>query len=74
MTMIEVQDAYIARVAAAHAKIGPRSAGIAFNRSKRAARKEAAARLVKIGYSESDAAFIIRDAHDIFWLEVNARD
>jgi hypothetical protein len=73
-SMIQIQDAYISRLAIAKAKMGKQASGLAFNRSKRAARKEATAALLKIGYSESDAAFIIRDAHDMFWLEANAQD
>lgn len=72
-TMIEIQEAYIARVSAAHAKQGKRSAGLMFARTKGAARKEATKALLKTGYTEAQAAIIIRDAHDMFILERDAR-
>lgn len=69
MTMIQIQEAYIARVAAAWAKVGPRTKGHRFERSRRAARNEAFARLEKLGFSDIDARVVISDAHDMFDLE-----
>jgi Holliday junction resolvasome RuvABC DNA-binding subunit len=69
MNMIAVQDAYVARVGQAWAKQGPRSAGLMFARSKRAARKDAMAALIKLGYSGASAAQIVQDAQDMFALE-----
>jgi hypothetical protein len=73
MSMIEIQQRYIDRVAAAHAKQGRRSAGLMFARTKGAARKEATAALLKCGYTAEQAAAIVKDAHDVFILERDAR-
>lgn len=73
MNMIEIQEAYIARVAAYHAKMTKRSAGLVFASVKRAARKEATARLMRLGYNEASTAQIVKDAHDVFLLEASAR-
>jgi hypothetical protein len=73
-SMIQVQEAYVSRLHLARAKMGPKASGITYNRSKIAAGKEAAASLLRLGYSESDAKSIISDAHDMFLLEHNARD
>lgn len=73
MTMIEVQETLIARYHAAFAKQGKRSAGLMFARSKRAARKEATRQLVKMGWTEEQAAIVIRDAVDMYHLEQAAR-
>ena len=69
MNMIAIQEAYIARLLAANAKIGKRSSGLAFARTKRAARKEAESKLIKLGYYQNDAAQIVSDAFDMFVLE-----
>jgi hypothetical protein len=71
-SMIDIQDAYIARVMAAFAKVTPRTKGHRFGRARRAARKQAITRLIKRGYSARDAAQIVDDAHDVFLLEANA--
>lgn len=73
MSMIEIQQRYIDRVARAHAKQGKRSAGLVFARTKGAARKEATAALIKCGYSAEQAEVIVKDAHDMFVLERDAR-
>ena len=72
MNMIEIQDAYIARITLAHSKITARTKGNRFNKTRNAARKEAAARLVRLGYAEDAATQIIKDAHDMFTLEISA--
>jgi hypothetical protein len=72
-SLIEIQEAYIARVAAAHAKITPRTKGNRFGRTRGAARKEAIRRLIRRGFDEAGAALAVKDAHDMFLLELNAR-
>lgn len=72
-SLIEIQEAYIARVSAAHAKVGKRSAGLVFARTKGAARKDAIRELIRRGFDEAGAALAVKDAHDMFLLEVNAR-
>jgi hypothetical protein len=67
--MIDIQDAYIARVMAAFEKVTPRTKGHRFGRTKRAARKQAITRLIKRGYSAKAATQIVNDAHDVFLLE-----
>lgn len=74
MNMIEIQDAYVARLMLAHSKITARTKGHRFNRSKGAARREAVARLLRKGYTEADAAVIVKDAHDVFLLEVACQE
>lgn len=74
MTMIEIQDAYVARVALAHSKVTSRTKGDRFKRSKRAARKEAIACLLRTGYTEADATVIVKDAHDMFLLEAACQE
>lgn len=74
MSLIAIQEAYIARVSAAHAKITPRTKGDRFGGTRRAARKEAIRQLVRRGFDEPGAALAVKDAHDIFLLEVNARE
>jgi SOS response regulatory protein OraA/RecX len=70
--LIDIQDAYIARVMAAYAKVTPRTKGNRFGRAKRAARKHTITRLIRRGYSAEDAAQIVNDAHDVFLLEAAA--
>lgn len=72
MTMIEIQDAYIERVSVAHGKITARTQGHRFARCRAAARREAIRQLAKLGYAEEAAKQIVRDAHDIFILEMAA--
>lgn len=72
MNMIEIQDAYVSRVLAAHSKIGKRSAGLRFAGAKRAARKEATKRLARIGYDDAAISAIIKDAYDMVVLEIAA--
>ena len=74
MTMIQIQDDLIHRLLVARAKQGPRSAGIMYSRTRRAAYAEAAKRLARLGYSEAQANQIIKDAHDMYLLERNTRD
>ena len=74
MNMIEIQDAYVARVMLAHSKITLRTKGHRFNRSKAAARKEAVSRLLRKGYTEADAVVIVKDAHDMFLLEAACQE
>jgi hypothetical protein len=74
MTMIEIQEAHVARLLAAHAKIGPRSAGLMFARTARASKKRTIQQLVAKGYDEAHAQQITRDAYDMFKLELDARD
>lgn len=74
MNMIQIQEAYIARLHAARAKIGRRASGLAFSRSKVAARKELVKALTKIGYSAHDIQGVQTDAHDMYLLEINARE
>jgi hypothetical protein len=71
-SIVDIQDAYIARVMAAYAKVTPRTKGNRFGRTRRAARKQAITRLSKRGYSAKDAAQIVNDAHDVFLLEAHA--
>ncbi len=71
-SIIEIQDAYIARVMAAFKKVTPRTKGNRFGRAKRAARKQTITRLIKRGYSAKDATQIVDDAHDVFLLEAAA--
>jgi len=70
MTLIEIQDAYIERVTQAYAKITLRTKGDRFGKTRRAARKEAHKRLTKLGYNDYVAAILIRDAHDVFKLNI----
>ena len=72
--MIEIQDAYVARLLQAHAKITARTKGDRFRRTRTAARKDAVRRLTRKGFDEAAALQIVRDAHDVFLLEVGARD
>jgi hypothetical protein len=72
MNMIEIQDAYVARVYAAHCKINSRTKGNRFQRSRSAARKEATARLLRHGFKADDITLIIKDAHDVFLLEIGS--
>lgn len=72
-TMIQIQEAYIARVGRYHAKMTKRSAGLVFARVKRAAREDGVRDLIKLGYTELQAYAIMKDAHDMFLLEANAR-
>jgi hypothetical protein len=74
MSLIEIQEGYIARVSAAHAKITRRTKGDRFGKTRRAARKEAITKLIRRGFDEIGAALAVKDAHDMFLLEVNARD
>jgi hypothetical protein len=71
-SIIDIQDAYIARVMTAFKKVTPRTRGNQFGRTTRAARKHAVIRLIKHGYSARDAAQIIDDAHGVFLLEASA--
>jgi len=73
-SLIEIQEAYIARVSAAHAKITKRTKGDRFGGTRRAARKAAIGQLVRRGFDEAGAALAVKDAHDMFLLEVNARE
>jgi hypothetical protein len=73
MNMIAIQQAYITRVALAHAKQGKRSAGLMFARTKSAARKDGIRDLIKLGYTESQANMIMKDANDMFILERDAK-
>ena len=69
-TMITIQEDYVARVTTAHGKITPRTKGDRFGKSRRAARKDATARLLRLGYTEAQAVQIVKDAHDMFLLEI----
>jgi hypothetical protein len=73
-SLIGIQEAYIARVAAAHAKITPRTKGNRFNRTRSAARNDAIRLLTRRGFEEASARLIVKDAHDMFLLELNARE
>jgi hypothetical protein len=70
--MIDIQEAYIARVMAAFEKVTPRTKGNRFGRAARAARKHAIARLIERGNSARAATQIIDDAHDVFLREAAA--
>lgn len=73
-SLIEIQEGYIARVMAAHAKITPRTKGNRFAMTRGAARREAIRKLVRRGFDEAGAALAVKDAHDMFLLEINARE
>ena len=73
-SIIDIQDAYVARVVAAFEKVTPRTKGDRFGRAKRAARKQAITRLTKRGYSAEAATQIVNDAHDVFLLEAGAKE
>lgn len=73
-SLIGIQEVYIARVTAAHAKITPRTKGSRFNRTRCAARKDAIRHLTGRGFDEAGAALIVKDAHDMFLLEINAQE
>jgi hypothetical protein len=73
-SLIEIQEAYIARVAAAHGKITARTKGDRFRRTRSAARKDAIRQLTGRGFDEAGASLIVKDAHDMFLLELNAQD
>lgn len=73
-SLIEIQEAYIARLMAAHAKITPRTKGDRFARTRGAARREAIRKLLGRGFDEAGAAIVAKDAHDMFLLEINARE
>ena len=73
-SLIEAQNAYIARVAAADRKQGPRSAGLMFARTKRAARRELTETLIARGCSEKQAASAVNDAQAMFILRKLAND
>jgi hypothetical protein len=72
-SLIEAQDAYVARCLAAHRKQGKRSAGLMAARTRRAARKMLHAWAVKSGYTELQADSIVQDAYDVYLLERDAR-
>jgi hypothetical protein len=65
-SIIDIQDAYIARLMAAFKKKTPRTKGNRFGRAKRAARKQAITRLIRRGYPAKSATQIVDDAHDVF--------
>ncbi len=73
MTMIEIQDAYIERLRRMR-PMGLRASGVERDRQIRAARREAKRALHKLGYPESGAAHIIKDAHDMWELEGHPQD
>ncbi|MCK1671099.1 hypothetical protein [Bradyrhizobium sp. 150] len=73
MNMIAIQQEFITRVARAYAKRGKRSAGLMFARTKSAARKYGIRDLIKLGYTESQANMIMKDANDMFILERDAK-
>jgi hypothetical protein len=72
-TIIDIQQAYIDRLLRAYAKIGPRSCGARFARSKRAARNEAIRAFTKLGFNETETRQLVVDAYDMFILERDAR-
>jgi hypothetical protein len=71
-SIVDIQDANVARVMAAFKKVTPRTKGNQFGRTTRAARKHAITRLIKHGYSARAATQIVNDAHDVFLLEASA--
>ena len=73
MSMIEIQDAYIERLRRMR-PLGPRASGVERDRQIRAARRQAKRMLHNLGYSETDAAQIVKDAHDMWELEGNPQD
>ena len=72
MTLTEIQQEYIDRLLAAHGKITPRTKGDRFNRTRIAAYKHAVKLLKQKGYGAASIPTILKDAHDVFLLEVNA--
>jgi len=68
-SMIEIQEAYVARVSLAWSKVNARTKGHRFQKSRRAARKDAMKRLTRMGWDEASAAQIVKDANDMFELE-----
>jgi hypothetical protein len=72
MTMIEIQQAYIDRVIPAYLRITERTKGRRAQKTKAAARREAMARLIRLGFTEDNAAVVVQDAQDIAILEISA--
>ncbi len=64
MALIEIQDAYIERLRRMR-PLGPRASGVERDRQIRAARRQAKLMLHNLGYSETAAAQIVKDAHDV---------
>jgi hypothetical protein len=73
MTLIKIQGAYIERLRRMR-PIGLRTSGVERSRQIRAARRQAKLSLHKLGYSEGDAAQIVKDAHDVWELEGTPQD
>ena len=73
MTLIEIQDAYIERLWRMR-PLGPRASGVERDRQIRAARRQAKLMLHNLGYSETAAAQIVKDAHDVWEIEANPPD
>ena len=72
MTMIEIQQAYIDRVVPAFLRITERTKGRRAEKTRSAARREALARLQRLGFTPDNAALVIKDAQDIAALEIGA--
>ena len=72
MTLIEIQQAYIDRVVPAYLRITERTKGRRAQKCKAAARREALARLMRLGFTEANAEIVIKDAQDIATLEISA--
>lgn len=70
MSMIQIQDALVARYVAAEQRAGKRSCGALASRIRRGARNEADRQLAKLGFDRASRAIIIRDAIDVAELEI----
>jgi hypothetical protein len=69
-SLIEIQEAYIARVSnIRYRPLCNGSAGLRRSRSIRAAKRDAIKTLMRQGWTEADAAVVIKDAHDMYQLE-----
>jgi hypothetical protein len=74
MTIIEIQQAYIDRVVPAYLRITERTKGFRAQKTKGAARREAMARLQRLGFTDANAALIVKDAQDVAELELSASE
>jgi hypothetical protein len=71
MTLIAVQDEFVAAFTSAKRRWGHRKNGGHSARIIRGARKAARTRLVKLGFPESQIPTLIKDAQDMAELELS---
>ena len=73
MTLIEIQNSYVERLRRMR-PLGARTSGAERDRQIRAARRQAKLMLHNLGYSATDVAQIVKDAHDVWELEGHPQD